>query len=124
MYRITGDKSLQDAVWCMFSSIEKLSRTKLGHAVINDVRDKNSDESDFMESFWLAETLNNYDHFIAVCGVTLPELARSVQYSADLHYFHQRWLAITRGAVVCFVDNYGVTSFFPSSCQLSSSIAT
>ncbi|OJJ89071.1 glycoside hydrolase family 47 protein [Aspergillus glaucus CBS 516.65] len=60
MYRITGDKSLQDAAWRMFSSIEKHTRTKLGHAIINDVRDKHTDQSDFMESFWLAETLKYF----------------------------------------------------------------
>lgn len=60
MYRITGDKSLQDAAWRMFSSIEKITRTKYAHAVIDDVRDVRSDQSDYMESFWLAETLKYF----------------------------------------------------------------
>lgn len=60
MYRITGDKLLQDAAWRMFSSIEKITRTKYAHAVIDDVRDVRSDQSDYMESFWLAETLKYF----------------------------------------------------------------
>lgn len=60
MYRITGDKSLQDAAWRMFSSIEKITRTKYAHAVIDDVRDVGSVKSDYMESFWLAETLKYF----------------------------------------------------------------
>lgn len=60
LYRITGDKSLQDAAWRMFSNVEKITRTKYAHAVINDVRDVHSEQVDYMESFWLAETLKYY----------------------------------------------------------------
>ncbi|KAJ5983635.1 hypothetical protein N7481_005734 [Penicillium waksmanii] len=57
MYRITGDKSLQDAAWRMFKNIDKATRTKFGHSSIEDVRDSEPQLSDKMESFWLAETL-------------------------------------------------------------------
>ncbi|KAJ5272749.1 Class I alpha-mannosidase [Penicillium angulare] len=57
MYRITGDKSLQDAAWRMFQNIEKSTRTKYGHSSIEDVRDPISNMEDKMESYWLAETL-------------------------------------------------------------------
>lgn len=57
MYRITGDKSLQDAAWRMFLNIEKSTRTKYGHSAIEDVRDPLSHMDDKMESYWLAETL-------------------------------------------------------------------
>lgn len=60
MYRITGDKALQDAAWRMFQNIEKITRTKYAHAVIADVRDVDSEQSDYMESFWLAETLKYF----------------------------------------------------------------
>lgn len=60
MYRITGDKSLQDAAWRMFSNVERITRTKYAHAAINDVRDVHSEQADYMESFWLAETLKYY----------------------------------------------------------------
>ncbi|KAL1987482.1 hypothetical protein VTN96DRAFT_3409 [Rasamsonia emersonii] len=60
MYRITGDKALQDAAWRMFQSIEKLARTNIAHAGIEDVRTLNTEKFDKMESFWLAETLKYF----------------------------------------------------------------
>lgn len=60
MYRITGDKELQDAAWRMFRSIEKMTLTRYGHAAISDVRNPQSSQLDYMESFWLAETLKYF----------------------------------------------------------------
>ncbi|QKX64228.1 uncharacterized protein TRUGW13939_11401 [Talaromyces rugulosus] len=60
MYRITGDKELQDAAWRMFTSIEKMTRTEIAHAGIDDVRYIDTRKSDKMESFWLAETLKYF----------------------------------------------------------------
>ncbi|KAJ5653134.1 hypothetical protein N7490_000137 [Penicillium lividum] len=57
MYRITGDKSLQDAAWRMFQNIEKMTHTNFGHSAVQDVRDPDSKLDDKMESYWLAETL-------------------------------------------------------------------
>ncbi|KAJ5183972.1 Glycoside hydrolase family 47 [Penicillium capsulatum] len=57
MYRITGDRSLQDTAWRMFQSIDKATRTKYGNSEIFDVRHRVSQKKDKMESFWLAETL-------------------------------------------------------------------
>lgn len=60
LYRITGDKELQDAAWRMFQSIEKLARTEYAHAGIYDVRTLDTEKMDKMESFWLAETLKYF----------------------------------------------------------------
>ncbi|KAL2870820.1 glycoside hydrolase family 47 protein [Aspergillus lucknowensis] len=60
MYRITGDKKYQDAAWRMFKNIEKTTRTKYAHAAINDVRKTKPAQIDYMESFWLAETLKYF----------------------------------------------------------------
>ncbi|THC92870.1 hypothetical protein EYZ11_007651 [Aspergillus tanneri] len=60
MYRITGDKSLQDAAWRMFKNIEHMTRAEYGHAAIDDVRDRKTKQMDYMESFWLAETLKYF----------------------------------------------------------------
>ncbi|KAJ5937264.1 Class I alpha-mannosidase [Penicillium verhagenii] len=57
MYRITGDKSLQDAAWRMFQNIEKMTHTNFGHSAVDDVRDLSTRKADKMESYWLAETL-------------------------------------------------------------------
>ncbi|KAF9890908.1 hypothetical protein FE257_005484 [Aspergillus nanangensis] len=60
MYRITGDQELQDAAWRMFRNIEKMTRTEFAHAAIDDVRDPHTEQLDYMESFWLAETLKYF----------------------------------------------------------------
>lgn len=60
MYRITGDKALQDAAWRMFTSIDKMTRTEIAHASIHDVRTLDGKKMDKMESFWLAETLKYF----------------------------------------------------------------
>ncbi|KAH8704154.1 class I alpha-mannosidase [Talaromyces proteolyticus] len=60
MYRITGDKKLQDAAWRMFTSIEKMTRTEIAHASIEDVRFTDTHKTDKMESFWMAETLKYF----------------------------------------------------------------
>ncbi|PYH80853.1 glycosyl hydrolase family 47 protein [Aspergillus uvarum CBS 121591] len=60
LYRITGDTKLQDAAWRMFKNIEKMTWTHFAHAAIADVRDLESPQLDYMESFWLAETLKYF----------------------------------------------------------------
>jgi mannosyl-oligosaccharide alpha-1,2-mannosidase len=60
LYRITGDKSLQEAAWKMFNAIQKLTETKYGNAELEDVRVKYPSKTDRMESFWMAETLKYF----------------------------------------------------------------
>ncbi|KAL4788298.1 glycoside hydrolase [Aspergillus varians] len=60
LYRITGDKKYQDAAWRMFKNIEKVTRSKYAHAAINSVQKTKPTQLDFMESFWLAETLKYF----------------------------------------------------------------
>ncbi|KAL4970751.1 glycoside hydrolase family 47 protein [Aspergillus stella-maris] len=60
MYRITGDKKYQDAAWRMFKNIEKATRTKFAHAALDNVRETNPMQLDYMESFWLSETLKYF----------------------------------------------------------------
>ncbi|KAF2721207.1 glycoside hydrolase family 47 protein [Polychaeton citri CBS 116435] len=60
MYRITGDKVLQEKAWQMFESIRNISRTKLAFASVTDVTQIDSDLFDSMESFWTAETLKYF----------------------------------------------------------------
>lgn len=57
MYRITGERSLQDASWRIFQNIERYTKVKNGHAALQDTRDIHTARLDVMESFWLAETL-------------------------------------------------------------------
>ena len=60
LYRITGDRSLQDAAWSMFKAVERATRTDISHAAIADVRDEKSEHIDSCESFWTAETLKYF----------------------------------------------------------------
>ncbi|RDW81018.1 glycoside hydrolase family 47 protein [Aspergillus mulundensis] len=60
IYRITGDTKYQDAAWRMFRNIEKATRTEYAHAAISDVRQAKPKQLDYMESFWLAETLKYF----------------------------------------------------------------
>lgn len=60
MYRITGDKKLQNAAWRMFQNIVRLTTTKYANAAISDVRNREPRKLDYMESFWFAETLKYF----------------------------------------------------------------
>lgn len=60
MYRLTGDKALQDAAWRMFNAIEKYTRTDIASAAITDMTMEDPPKDNRMESFWLAETLKYF----------------------------------------------------------------
>ncbi|KAI0540862.1 glycoside hydrolase family 47 protein [Xylaria digitata] len=63
MYRVTGKPIWQELGWDMFKSIVNGTRTSLGtHAAVQDVTHKapTLPQDDYMESFWLAETLKYF----------------------------------------------------------------
>lgn len=60
LYRITGDKALQDHAWRMFEAIEKHAKTAIAYAAVEDVSLSQSNLSDSMESFWMAETIKYF----------------------------------------------------------------
>lgn len=60
LYRLTGDPTLLEAAWKMFTTIETHTRTRYGHAGLKDVMNPDSPKDDKMESFWLAETLKYF----------------------------------------------------------------
>lgn len=63
LYRITGDKSLQDRAWKMFTSINAVTKTDIAFASTKDVTVKKEKDivlEDSMESFWTAETLKYF----------------------------------------------------------------
>ena len=60
LYRITGDKTLQDRAWKMFTSINAAAKTDIAFASVNDVTAKEPELFDSMESFWTAETLKYF----------------------------------------------------------------
>ena len=60
LYRVTGNTSLLDTAWNMFTAIERHTATDLANAAIDDVTADVPRQSDRMESFWLAETLKYF----------------------------------------------------------------
>lgn len=60
MYRITGDPSWQEKGWTMFQAIMNHTTTPIANARIDDVTNPFPQQSDSMESFWLAETLKYF----------------------------------------------------------------
>ena len=60
LYRITGDRTLQDRGWEMFQATIRHTRTEIAHAALEDVTKDVPPKMDRMESFWTAETLKYY----------------------------------------------------------------
>ena len=60
LYRVTGDKTLQDKAWSMFQAIEKHARTDIAYAALDDITLPQPPKADRMESFWPAETLKYF----------------------------------------------------------------
>jgi mannosyl-oligosaccharide alpha-1,2-mannosidase len=60
LYRITGDETLREEAWNMFTAIEKHTKTEYGNAALQDVTRVPAPQTDSMESFWTAETLKYF----------------------------------------------------------------
>jgi mannosyl-oligosaccharide alpha-1,2-mannosidase len=60
LYRITGDKTLQDKAWQMFQAISNATKTDIAFASVKDVTEEQPQLYDSMESFWTAETLKYF----------------------------------------------------------------
>ncbi|KAH6625622.1 class I alpha-mannosidase-like protein [Boeremia exigua] len=63
LHRITGDPSLSDAAWRLFTATTNATRTTHGYSAIADVTlppTHGSQKLDQCESFWLAETLKYF----------------------------------------------------------------
>ncbi|KAK2745411.1 phosphatidylinositol-3,5-bisphosphate 5-phosphatase [Myotisia sp. PD_48] len=60
LYRITGDTSLQDKGWDMFTAIEKHTKTNVSYGSIDDVTSSKPAVMNEMESFWTGETLKYF----------------------------------------------------------------
>ncbi|GKT50860.1 mannosyl-oligosaccharide 1,2-alpha-mannosidase MNS1 [Colletotrichum spaethianum] len=62
LYRITGDRGFQEAAWEMWKAVSNGTLVDLGNAAVLDVTRKQEPlpKEDYMESFWLAETLKYF----------------------------------------------------------------
>ncbi|KAH7385646.1 glycoside hydrolase [Pyrenochaeta sp. MPI-SDFR-AT-0127] len=60
LWRITGDPVWREVAWDMFEAVSNATSTKYANAAIMDVTVIGSRKEDYMESFWLAETLKYF----------------------------------------------------------------
>ena len=61
LWRITGDASFRDTAWEMFEAVAKATDTEYANAAIMDVNvPGGGKKEDYMESFWMAETLKYF----------------------------------------------------------------
>lgn len=61
LWRITGDSFWRETAWEMFEAIVKATETQHANAAVLDVTVKGGGEKeDYMESFWMAETLKYF----------------------------------------------------------------
>ncbi|KAH7060410.1 putative endoplasmic reticulum mannosyl-oligosaccharide 1,2-alpha-mannosidase [Macrophomina phaseolina] len=93
-YRVTGDWRLPDRAWRIFEKIVKHTRTRYGHAALEDCVAEWPRQGDRMESFWLAETLKYF--YLVFAEPTVVSLDEWV-FNTEAHPF--RWAGgnATRG---------------------------
>ncbi|KAF4447173.1 alpha-mannosidase 1a [Fusarium albosuccineum] len=60
LYRITGNQEFRDIAWNMWTSIKTAAETKEAFAAVEDVTAEQVKLKDYMESFWMAETLKYF----------------------------------------------------------------
>ncbi|KAF1943193.1 seven-hairpin glycosidase [Clathrospora elynae] len=60
LWRITGDPVWRETAWEMFQAVANATDTEFANAAIVDVTVVDSKKEDYMESFWMAETLKYF----------------------------------------------------------------
>jgi mannosyl-oligosaccharide alpha-1,2-mannosidase len=85
LWRITGQKYLQEVAWEMFEAIEAVTATEFGNAEIKDVNEREGgSREDKMESFFLAETMKYF--YLMFCGGEVVGLDEWV-FNTEAHPF-------------------------------------
>ncbi|EQL36945.1 mannosyl-oligosaccharide alpha-1,2-mannosidase [Blastomyces dermatitidis ATCC 26199] len=88
LYRITGDRSLQDKGWEMFSAIEKHAKTEFAYGGLDDVTSPKPRVENEMESFWTGETLKYF--YLLFSEPDLASLDKYV-FNTEAHPFLMDW---------------------------------
>jgi mannosyl-oligosaccharide alpha-1,2-mannosidase len=60
LWRITGDPWWRETAWDMFEAVANATETEFANAAVLDVTVLGSQKEDYMESFWMAETLKYF----------------------------------------------------------------
>lgn len=87
MYRVTGNPVYQELGWKMFTAIANGTKTETGaHAAVEDVTHAANllPQSDYMESFWFAETLKYF--YLLFCPPDIISLDKYV-LNTEAHPF-------------------------------------
>ncbi|OTA79565.1 glycoside hydrolase family 47 protein [Hypoxylon sp. CO27-5] len=87
LYRVTGNPIWQNLGWEMFTAIVNGTKTERGtHAAVEDVTRalESLPQSDYMESFWLAETLKYF--YLLFCSPDVVSLDEYV-FNTEAHPF-------------------------------------
>ncbi|KAI1403040.1 glycoside hydrolase family 47 protein [Hypoxylon fuscum] len=87
LYRVTGNPIWQDLGWEMFTAVANGTKTPRGtHAAVEDVTRaaESLPQSDYMESFWLAETLKYF--YLLFCPPDVVNLDEYV-FNTEAHPF-------------------------------------
>lgn len=81
LWRITGDPAWRDIAWDMFQAVAKATDTVYANAAILDVNAPGGGEKeDYMESFWMAETLKYFYLCFADTGlISLDEFVLNTE---------------------------------------------
>ena len=94
LYRMTGERYLQEAAWQMFNAIMDATKTPFANAALRDisytkeqVEADTAIQKDSMESFWMAETLKYF--YLIFSEPTLISLDEWV-FNTEAHPFKRR----------------------------------
>jgi mannosyl-oligosaccharide alpha-1,2-mannosidase len=60
LWRVTGDPWWREMAWQMFEAVARATETQYANAAVLDVTVLDSKKEDYMESFWMAETLKYF----------------------------------------------------------------
>jgi hypothetical protein len=86
LYRFRGNERHKEMGWDIFQRVVRWCRNDVGYAHLVDVRTK--EQSDAMESFFLAETLK-YAYLIFAPPETLP--FKEVVFNTEAHPLRRTW---------------------------------
>ncbi|CAI6245587.1 unnamed protein product [Periconia digitata] len=89
MWRVTGEEEWRDTAWRMFEAVVKATETDIANAAIEDVvQPDGGKKTDYMESFWVAETLKYF--YLCFADTGLLSLDEFV-LNTEAHGFRLDW---------------------------------
>ena len=84
LHHLTGNSTYRDWAWELFQGIEKYAKVGVAYGVYPDVRERDMEAEDCMESFFLAETLK-YLYLIQDEPADNPRILESYVFNTEGH---------------------------------------